>query len=191
MLRSESSVELAQLLKQRLMPNRTTRTMMLLMMTKTSLKEIDATAIETVKVDAIVTEDSAETAIISETIKIKIRMSLKRTNLSAAAPCLATLGTPEMNRIHFKARTHTRWKTSTWTSTMRMVRTCSMKMEAADFKPEGETPREALGATMRGTGIMVATNRKETLEIATTDRGTNVRDDRPAIIEEAESPERV
>lgn len=66
-----------------------------------------------------------------------------------------------------------------------------MKMEAADFKPEGETPREALGTTMRGTGIKVATNRKETLEIATTDRGTNVRDDRPAIIEEAESPERV
>lgn len=165
--------------------------MMLLKMTKTSLKEIDATAIETVKVDAIITEGRAETAIISGTIKIKIRMSLKTTNLSAAALYLATLGMPGMNRIHFKARTHTRWKTSTWTSMIRTVRTCSMKMEAADFKPEGETPREALGVTMRGTGIMVATNRKETLEIATTDTGTNVRDDRPAIKEEAESPERV
>lgn len=66
-----------------------------------------------------------------------------------------------------------------------------MKMEAADFKPEGETPAEALGVTMRETGIMVATNKKETLEIATTDRETNVRDDRPAIKEEVESPERV
>lgn len=157
------------------------------LMTKTSQTEIDATAIETVKTDVIVTEDSAEE------INIKIRMSLKRTNLSVAAPYPATLGTLEMNRIHFKARTHTRWKTSTWASAMRMVRTCpTMKMEAADFKPEGETPGEALGATtMRETGIMVATNRKETLEIATTDRGTNVRDDRPAIKEEAESPERV
>lgn len=193
MLRSESSVELAQLLKLRLMLNRKMRTMtLMMMMTKTSLEEIDADAIETIKTEAIVTEDSVETAIISETTKTKIRMSLKRTNLSVAALCPVTLGTPEMNRIHFKARTHTRWKTLTWTSTMKTVRICSMKkMEAADFKPEGETPREALGVTMRETGIMVATNRKETLEIAITDRGTNVRDDRPAIKEEAESPERV
>jgi len=149
--------------------------------------EIGATAIETVVIDVIATEDSAETAIISGMIKIKIRKSPKRTNLSVVAPCLAILGTPVMNRIHFKART-CRWKTSTWTSTMRTVKTCLMKTEAADFKPEGETPVEALGATMRD-GI-VATNRKETLTIATTE-GTNVRDDRPAIREGAESPERV
>merc|ERR1711907_36534 len=122
--------------------SRKMRTMTLMMMTKTSVEEIDA--------DATVTEDSVETAIISETTKTKMRMSLKRTNLSAVATCPVTLGTLEMNRIHFKAKTHTRWKTSTWTSTIKMVRTRStkkMKMEAADFKPEGETPREALGLT--------------------------------------------
>merc|ERR1711907_778094 len=115
-------------------------------------------------------------------------MSLKRTNLSVAALCLATLGMPAMIKMHSKARTHTRWKTST--STMRMARTCSMKMEAVDFKPEGETPREALGSTMRDTE-MVATNKEETLITSGRKRGTNVRDDRPAIIEGGESPERV
>jgi len=149
-----------------------------------------ATAIEAGIIDVTAMKDSAETGMISGTMKIKIRMSLKRTNLSVAALYLVTLGMPVMNRTHFKARTHTRW-TSTWTSTMRTVRICSMKMEAEDSKPEGETPREALGATMRGTGPMVATKRKETLIIATTDRGTNVRDDRPATIEGGESPERV